>query len=175
MSAYPLARFQANRGAKSNATLAVVRASVERETQIMCPICRTYAQDYACLGYPLPMICTRCATTQAGTGQHRTAKVSTKVGGRDVVGDLGKMATKKKVISAGQRLVPATSAKGVCTASCKCEGDPEPPSQHAVACGEWCCRYWHTHWKAHPEDCWISKARRPLRQLYCGAHSINSS
>ena len=42
---------------------AALRAAVEREPAIVCPLCRIYAQDYECLGYAKPAAC-----TSAGAG-----------------------------------------------------------------------------------------------------------
>ena len=38
---------------------ASIREAVERDPEIMCPVCRIYAQDFQCLGYAMPAICER--------------------------------------------------------------------------------------------------------------------
>ena len=35
----------------------LIKAWIESESRIMCPLCRVYAQDFVCLGYDIPPIC----------------------------------------------------------------------------------------------------------------------
>lgn len=36
-----------------------MRDAIERDRDIVCPVCRIYAQDYECLGYSKPLICVK--------------------------------------------------------------------------------------------------------------------
>ena len=38
----------------------VLRTWALRQTEIMCPFCRVYAQDFVCLGYEVPSVCWSC-------------------------------------------------------------------------------------------------------------------
>ena len=57
--------------------------------------------------------------------------------------------------------------KGLCTASCTCEGEAAHGQPGRAACGTVCCHYWHAFWREHPENCTTSRGVRPLKRHYC--------
>lgn len=61
------------------------------------------------------------------------------------------------------------ATKGLCTSTCTCAGEAGHEASGDRACGTMCCRYWHTFWRRHPQNCTSGGGRRPLKRLYCHA------
>ena len=73
------------------------------------------------------------------------------------------------------------ASKGTCTASCTCPGEAAHGAGTTRPCGDYCCRYWHSFWRANAATNCSTRSQRPLKRHYCdgergtGGHNQGSS